>query len=164
MSDHSRARTRTFGTPSAVRRTRSTRPRSDATSPSARSDAPLRPDAAPAADDTCYILYTSGTTGRPKGVAIRHQSFVNFIRVAAASYGYRPGLDFVMSAVATFTLFEGETSNLYTISLDPASLLNGNGNFLTDTGKGLGHLIISCKHLVFALFKYATHKNLNSKW
>jgi hypothetical protein len=41
-------------------------------------------------------------------------------------YGYRPGLDFVMSAVATFTLFEGETSNLYTISLDPASLLNGN--------------------------------------
>ncbi|TJU98300.1 MAG: peptide synthetase, partial [Mesorhizobium sp.] len=57
---------------------------------SARSDAPLRLDAAPA-DDICYILYTSGTTGRPKGVAIRHQSFVNFVRVAAASYGYQPG-------------------------------------------------------------------------
>jgi non-ribosomal peptide synthetase-like protein len=59
---------------------------------SARSDAPLHDKGAPApADDICYILYTSGTTGRPKGVAIRHQSFVNFIRVAAASYGYRPG-------------------------------------------------------------------------
>ncbi|HLP57610.1 MAG TPA: amino acid adenylation domain-containing protein, partial [Candidatus Deferrimicrobium sp.] len=26
-----------------------------------------------------YIIYTSGTTGRPKGVAIRHKSFVNLI-------------------------------------------------------------------------------------
>ncbi|WEK51845.1 MAG: amino acid adenylation domain-containing protein [Candidatus Kaistia colombiensis] len=58
----------------------------------AMSDAPLPSDpAASHADDTCYILYTSGTTGRPKGVAVTHQSFCNFIRVAAASYGYRPG-------------------------------------------------------------------------
>nr|WP_191907233.1 Pls/PosA family non-ribosomal peptide synthetase [[Ochrobactrum] quorumnocens] len=41
-------------------------------------------------DEICYILYTSGTTGRPKGVAIRHQSFCNFLRVAAVSYGYKP--------------------------------------------------------------------------
>ncbi|SIQ45372.1 non-ribosomal peptide synthetase terminal domain of unknown function [Rhizobium sp. RU35A] len=42
-------------------------------------------------EDLCYILYTSGTTGRPKGVAVRHQSICNFVRVAAESYGYRPG-------------------------------------------------------------------------
>jgi hypothetical protein len=41
-------------------------------------------------------------------------------------YGYRPGADTLMSAVATFTLFEGETSNLYTVTLDNSSLVNGN--------------------------------------
>ncbi|GMB80018.1 non-ribosomal peptide synthetase [Shinella zoogloeoides] len=45
----------------------------------------------PGEDDICYILYTSGTTGRPKGVAVRHQSICNFVRVAADAYGYRPG-------------------------------------------------------------------------
>ena len=55
------------------------------------SDARLdRSDRTVSADDLCYILYTSGTTGRPKGVAIRQQSIANFVRVAAKSYGYRP--------------------------------------------------------------------------
>ena len=56
-----------------------------------KSDKPLsRKGATPASDETCYILYTSGTTGRPKGVVVNHQSICNFVRVAAASYGYRP--------------------------------------------------------------------------
>ncbi|OLP62451.1 peptide synthetase [Xaviernesmea oryzae] len=50
-------------------------------------DGPL--DVAAIGDDICYILYTSGTTGRPKGVAVRHESICNFVRVAAKAYGYR---------------------------------------------------------------------------
>lgn len=52
---------------------------------------PLASEVLSTTDDTCYILYTSGTTGKPKGVVIRHQSICNFVRVAAAAYGYKPG-------------------------------------------------------------------------
>ena len=44
-----------------------------------------------AADELAYVLYTSGTTGQPKGVAIEHRSLCNFVRVAAEAYGFGPG-------------------------------------------------------------------------
>jgi non-ribosomal peptide synthetase-like protein len=44
----------------------------------------------PVLDELAYIIYTSGSTGRPKGVAVEHRSIVNFVRVAAEVYGYRP--------------------------------------------------------------------------
>ncbi|MDC7784835.1 amino acid adenylation domain-containing protein [Rhodoplanes sp. TEM] len=42
-------------------------------------------------DPGCYVIYTSGTTGNPKGVLVEHPSICNFVRIAAARYGYRPG-------------------------------------------------------------------------
>jgi non-ribosomal peptide synthetase component F len=47
-------------------------------------------DRGPAVDELAYVIYTSGSTGRPKGVAVEHASVVNFVRVAAEVYGYRP--------------------------------------------------------------------------
>ena len=44
-----------------------------------------------AGEALAYVLYTSGTTGRPKGVAVAHPSICNFVRVAAETYGFEPG-------------------------------------------------------------------------
>ncbi|MGR0188478.1 amino acid adenylation domain-containing protein [Azospirillum aestuarii] len=49
---------------------------------------PERTSVAGAPDDLAYIIYTSGTTGHPKGVAVRHDGFVN----AALATGETVGL------------------------------------------------------------------------
>src|ERR1700754_2438764 len=40
-----------------------------------------------------------------------------------------------------------------------ASCLDGDGDFLTDTGELFGHPVPTGKHGVFSYFKYATHSN-----
>lgn len=37
----------------------------------------------------CYIIYTSDTTGSPKGVAVSHANIVNFLRSVTPIYGVR---------------------------------------------------------------------------
>jgi amino acid adenylation domain-containing protein len=54
-----------------------------------------------APDDTAYIVYTSGTTGRPKGVMVSHRNLEHYVRVACDAYGYRSSD--VIPAMARFT-------------------------------------------------------------
>ena len=50
-------------------------------------------------EDIAYLVYTSGTTGMPKGVPVTHAGYVNTILGFAATVGLRP--DDRMSLIAT---------------------------------------------------------------
>ncbi len=49
------------------------------------------PDAQVLPSDTWILLYTSGTTGKPKGVLRSHESYVAFYLINAVDFGFRQG-------------------------------------------------------------------------
>ncbi|HEV2999346.1 MAG TPA: amino acid adenylation domain-containing protein [Solirubrobacteraceae bacterium] len=76
--------------------------------PAPRADAP--PDVPLDPANLAYVMYTSGTTGRPKGVLIEHRSVCAFVRGAQELYELTPDDRFVHVAalgfdVSTFDLF-----------------------------------------------------------
>ena len=57
----------------------------------ARSPEPGVSCASPIGSDIAYAMFTSGTTGRPKGVPVRVQSLMAYLDVAMKRFGVRPG-------------------------------------------------------------------------
>ncbi|OZB59385.1 MAG: non-ribosomal peptide synthetase [Lysobacterales bacterium 14-68-21] len=52
-------------------------------------------------DDLAYVLFTSGSTGQPKGVRILHRNLVNFLRAMQRDPGF--GAEDVLCAVTTLS-------------------------------------------------------------
>ena len=89
------------------------------------------PRALPALEDTALLAYTSGTTGRPKGVPLTHRQLAASIRGAMAAWRWTAD-DVLVHALPLFhqhglggvhaTLIAGSTANLWS-RFDPASLV-----------------------------------------
>lgn len=59
-------------------------------------------------DGPAYILYTSGTSGRPKGVVVENHSVVNYVEAFEAEFHVGPGDVMLQYSVCSFDIFVEE--------------------------------------------------------
>lgn len=67
-------------------------------------------------DGAAYVLYTSGTSGKPKGVVVENHSVVNYAAAFEAEFGVGPGDRMLQYSICSFDIFVEEVF---------ATLLNG---------------------------------------
>ena len=67
-------------------------------------------------EGAAYVLYTSGTTGKPKGVSVSNRNVCHYVRAFAHEFHPAPGDVMLQYSVCTFDIFVEEVF---------ASLLNG---------------------------------------
>lgn len=80
-------------------------------------------------DSIAYVLYTSGSTGEPKGIPIRHRNLADLLPFCASRYGTGPGSRFSQNFdltfdVSVYDMFIPWYSGAAVVVPQPAELLN----------------------------------------
>jgi amino acid adenylation domain-containing protein len=68
-----------------------------------------------AEENLAYVLFTSGSTGRSKGVAVEHRQLLHYVRAVAQRLALEPGMSF--ATVSTLSADLGHTAIFPTLSL-----------------------------------------------
>ncbi len=80
-------------------------------------------------DGLAYVLYTSGTTGHPKGVMVENHSVVNYAEAFEAEFHTRPGDVMLQYSVCSFDIFVEEVFatllNGATLAIPPKEIVDG---------------------------------------
>ncbi len=79
----------------------------DADAPGSEAPSDARPELEATAGDLAYVLFTTGSTGAPKGVAVEHRQLVNYVRGVAERLDLPPGARYAY--VSTFSADLGNT-------------------------------------------------------
>ena len=99
--------------------------------------AEVAPCPGPAPADLAYVLYTSGSTGQPKGVMIAHGGFANMIRHQIAAFGIVPEDRVLQLAAASF---DASLSEIFMALLAGAALVMVEDAQIADTARFTRHL------------------------
>lgn len=87
-------------------------------------------------DSPAYILYTSGTTGRPKGVIVENHSVVNYAEAFEAEFHVGPADVMLQFSVCAFDIFVEEVFttllNGATLAIPPKSVRDGDIDTVID--------------------------------
>jgi amino acid adenylation domain-containing protein len=90
-------------------------------------------------DDAAYLMFTSGTTGAPKGVPITHANADHFLRVVSARYGLTAEDRFSQLFehsfdLSVFDLFAAWGAGACTCTLSPVAVLRDAAGVVARTG------------------------------
>jgi amino acid adenylation domain-containing protein len=80
-------------------------------------------------NNLAYVLYTSGTTGRPKGVMVEHRSVVNLVHWFGQTYGLQAGVNLLQ---LTGYSFDPSVEDIFSTLVHGASLVVASRALLAD--------------------------------